>query len=148
MYCQLLILTVVPQQDGTGPSSDRSSPISSALAPLRVCVCVCVCVHMRTHAQSCQTLCDPMDYSPPGSSVRKIFQARIMEWLPFPAPGDLLDSGIKLESLKSPALAGRFFTSAPPGKPTPLRSTWIIVFDANFLNGFAVAKHPLPNGRG
>ena len=98
--------------------------------------------------QSCPTLCNPMDYSPPGSSVRKIFQARIMEWLPFPAPGDLLDSGIKLESLKSPALAGRFFTYAPPGKPTPLRSTWIIVFDANFLNGFAVAKHPLPNGRG
>ena len=89
-----------------------------------------------------------MDYSPPGSSVRKIFQARIMEWLPFPTPGDLLDSGIELESLKSPALAGRFFTSAPLGKPIPLRSTWIIVFDANFLNGFAVAKHPLPNGRG
>ena len=30
--------------------------------------------------------------------------------LPFPSPGDLLDSGIKSESLSSPALAGRFFT--------------------------------------
>ena len=31
-------------------------------------------------AQSCLTLCDPMDYSLPGSSVRGIFQARVLEW--------------------------------------------------------------------
>ena len=31
--------------------------------------------------QSCLTLCDPMDYSPPGSSVHGIFQARILEWV-------------------------------------------------------------------
>ena len=31
--------------------------------------------------QSCQTLCDPMDCSPPGSSVHGIFQARILEWV-------------------------------------------------------------------
>ena len=30
--------------------------------------------------QSCPTLCDPMDYSPSGSSVRGIFQARVLEW--------------------------------------------------------------------
>ena len=30
--------------------------------------------------QSCPTLCDPMDYSLPGSSVRGIFQARVLEW--------------------------------------------------------------------
>ena len=30
--------------------------------------------------QSCLTLCDPMDYSPPGSSVHGIFQARVLEW--------------------------------------------------------------------
>ena len=29
--------------------------------------------------QSCPTLCDPMDYSPPGSSVHGIFQARVLE---------------------------------------------------------------------
>ena len=29
--------------------------------------------------QSCQTLCDPMDYSLPGSSVHEIFQARVLE---------------------------------------------------------------------
>ena len=32
-------------------------------------------------AQSCPTLCDPMDYSPPGSSVHGISQARILEWV-------------------------------------------------------------------
>ena len=32
-------------------------------------------------AQSCPTLCDPMDHSPPGSSVHGIFQARILEWV-------------------------------------------------------------------
>ena len=31
-------------------------------------------------AQSCPTLCDPMDYSLPGSSVHGILQARILEW--------------------------------------------------------------------
>ena len=32
-------------------------------------------------AQSCLTLCDPMDSSQPGSSIRGIFQARILEWI-------------------------------------------------------------------
>jgi len=37
--------------------------------------------------------------------------------LPFSSPGDLPDSGIELTS---PALAGRFFTTEPPGKPVLL----------------------------
>jgi len=37
--------------------------------------------------------------------------------LPSSPPGDLPDPGIKLVSLASPALAGRFFTTVPPGKP-------------------------------
>ena len=35
--------------------------------------------------------------------------------LPFPSPGDLPDPGIELESLTSPALEGRFFTTEPLG---------------------------------
>ena len=35
-------------------------------------------------AQSCSTLCDPMGYSPPGSSVHGIFQSRILEWVAIP----------------------------------------------------------------
>ena len=38
---------------------------------------VCVCVY----AQSCPTLCDSMDCSPPGSSVQGIFQVRLLEWV-------------------------------------------------------------------
>ena len=37
--------------------------------------------------------------------------------LPFPPPGDLLNPGIELISPESPALAGRFFTTKPSGKP-------------------------------
>ena len=36
-------------------------------------------------AQLCPTLCDPVDYSPPGSSVTGILQAKVLE-LPFPSP--------------------------------------------------------------
>ena len=53
-----------------------------------------------------------MDCSPPDSSVHKIFQARILEGLPFPPPGDFSDPGIEPESLMSPALAGGFITTS------------------------------------
>ena len=39
--------------------------------------------HMCLAAQSCLTLCHPMDYSPPGSSVHGTFQARILEGVAF-----------------------------------------------------------------
>ena len=53
------------------------------------------------------------DCSPPGFSVHGIFQAGILEWLPFPTPGDLPDPGIEPLSLPSLALAGGFFTTIP-----------------------------------
>ena len=53
-----------------------------------------------------------MDCSPPGSSVHGILQARILEWVAVPSPGDLPDSGIKAVSLISPALEGEFFTTS------------------------------------
>ena len=40
--------------------------------------------HMKSEsevAQSCPTLCDPMDCSLPGSSIRGILQARVLEWV-------------------------------------------------------------------
>ena len=40
---------------------------------------------MRESLQSCPTLCDPMECSPPGSSVHGILQARILEWDALPA---------------------------------------------------------------
>ena len=47
----------------------------------------CFCVCARVHAKSLQLsliLCDPMDYSPSGSSVHGILQARILEWAAMP----------------------------------------------------------------
>ena len=58
----------------------------------------------------CQTLCDPLDCSPPGSSVHGILQARILEWV----AGDLPDPRIEPVS---PVLVGRFFTTEPPERP-------------------------------
>ena len=52
----------------------------------------------------CPTLCNPTDHSPPGSSIHGIFQVRILEWVPFPSLGNLLDPGIRTESLASLAL--------------------------------------------
>ena len=50
---------------------------------------LCVCIYSAwEHAQSlqlCPTLCDPVDCSPPGSSVRGILQARILEWAAVPS---------------------------------------------------------------
>ena len=75
-----------------------------------VCVCVCVCVcgcGVCVYVCVCMCGCgcvscsvmsnslDPVDCSPPGSSVQGVLQARIMEWLPFPSPGDLPDPGIE-----------------------------------------------------
>ena len=44
----------------------------------------CVCAKLL---QSCSTLCDPMDYSPPGFSVHGILQARILDWVAVPSRG-------------------------------------------------------------
>ena len=75
---------------------------------LNLIMCCCCLV-----IKSCLTLCHPMDYSPPGSSVHEVFQARIPEWVAMPPPGDFPIPGIVP---MSPALAGRFFTTEPPGK--------------------------------
>ena len=62
-------------------------------------------------AQSCPTLCDPMDCSPPSSSVRGILQARTLEWVAISFFGDLPDPGIEA---RSPTLQA---DAEPPGKP-------------------------------
>ena len=60
-------------------------------------------------AQSCPTLCDPMDYT-----VHEILQARILEWVAFPSPGDLPNPEIKP---RSPALKTVSLPAEPQGKP-------------------------------
>ena len=61
---------------------------------------------------SCLTLCDPMDYSLPASSVHGILHARILEWVAI-SPRDLLDPRIEPGP---PALQAYSLPSEPPGK--------------------------------
>ena len=67
---------------------------------------MCMCAKSL---QSCPTLCDPVDYSPPDSCGYRILQARILEWVAMSPPGNLPDSETEP---KAPALAGGFFTSS------------------------------------
>ena len=77
---------------------------------LSLCVCVLI-------AQSCLTLCDPLDCSPPGSSVHGILQTRLLERN---SPGDLPDPGIEPKFL---AFQASSLPSEPPGKPTLIPKT-------------------------
>ena len=80
---------------------------------------------VRMHAKSLQShlnLCNPMDYSPPGSSVRgdspgKNTRVGCHALLQQIFPREYLGKGNKSTTPTSPALAGRFFTLAQPGKP-------------------------------
>ena len=58
-------------------------------------------------AQSCPTLCDPMDCSPPGFSVHGISQARILEWI---ATSFSRGSSLPRDRTQVCHIAGRFFT--------------------------------------
>ena len=68
------------------------------------CVCVCVCVLV---IQWCPTLCNPMDYSPPGSSVHGVLQARILEWVTMPSSRG---SSWPRDQTRVSCIAHRFFT--------------------------------------
>ena len=96
-----------------------------------VWVFVLLCI-VRMHAQSCPTLCSPMNCSPPGSSVHGISQARYWRRLAFPPLGDLPDPGTELhplhwqvDSLSLSHLVISFGTNLPLQK----RSSTIWVFE-------------------
>ena len=79
-----------PPRDQPEPSVEPTSLISTCIGRCilfhlghlgSMCVCMCVCLCACVYAQSCPTLCDPTDCSPPGSPFHGIFQARILEWV-------------------------------------------------------------------
>ena len=77
----------------------------------RVCVCACA---VFSHVWLFAT---PWTVAHQVLLSMKFSRQEYWSGLPFPPPGDLPNSGIKPVSPISPALAGRLFTSEPPGKP-------------------------------
>ena len=59
-----------------------------------MCVCVCVCVCAELYL----TLCNTMDYSPAGSSVRGILQARLLEWVAISYSNEILIKALYLQA--------------------------------------------------
>ena len=96
--------------------------------------------------QSCPTLCDPMDCSPPGSSVHGIVQARILEWdaIPF-----LSRSSWPRDWTQVSCIASKFL-SEPPGEPKEMGAWWgELVYrfewwEITFLWGIALLS-PIPH---
>ena len=69
------------------------------------------------HGWSYWTLCDPVDSSPPGSSLHGIFQAKILEWVAISSSRGSPDPGIEPASLMSPELAGGSLPLSHLGRP-------------------------------
>ena len=67
--------------------------------------------------QSCPALCNPMDCSPPGSSVHGISQARLLQWVAMPSSRESSPSRDQTCVSCGSCIAGGFFTAGPPGKP-------------------------------
>jgi len=89
----------------------------------RMLCCAVLCLV----SQSCPTLCDPMDCSPPGSSVHgDSLGKNTGVGLPCPPPGDLPNPGIKP---RSPALQ----VSEPPGKLKNTGVGSLSLLQENFL---------------
>ena len=90
VYLWVVLLLSSRWSSGHFPSEDINLVIASASAVnlshnrLRAC----------SVTQSCPTLYDPMDYSPPGSSVHGFSRQEYWSGLPFPSPGDLPDPGL------------------------------------------------------
>ena len=87
---------------------------------------------MRSDAQSCLTLCNPLDGSPPSSSVHGNFQARILEWIAKPLsrgssqPGD--QTGVS-------CIADEFFTNwAIREAPQKLLEYYVTIVACYFLS--------------
>ena len=74
--------------------------------------CSLPCLQACSVAPSCSTLCDPVDCSPPGSSVPRILQARILVWAAMPSSWRYSQPRVQT---RVSYLTGRLFTTESPG---------------------------------
>ena len=87
-------------------------------------------------AQSCPSLCNPMDCSPQGSSIHGILRASILEWVTICYSRRSSKPGIEP---RSPALRADCRPSEPPGKP------FAILLTSKKRNKCPQAKNPTPS---
>ena len=81
-FLPLPIFWYLPSILGVPQLVDASLQSHGQLLP--VCLHIIFPLCLSVVGQSCATLCDPMDCSPPGSSVHGIYQARILQWVVIP----------------------------------------------------------------
>ena len=95
-------------ESGSGLDGEQGVKLKGRVRD-RVKVVVCL------DSKSCPTLCDPMDYSPPGSSVHGDSPGKNTGWsgLPCLSPGDLPNPGLEP---RPPTLQADSLLSDPPGK--------------------------------
>ena len=98
--------------------------VSLPLAPPRKPYYVLV-VQLLSHVW----LCDPMDCSPPGSSVHGILQARILEWVVLPSSRGTSPPRDQTCVSQASCIAGGFFTAEPLGKPQVVNYSGKIIED-------------------
>ena len=78
--------------------------------------------------QSCLTLCDPWTVALQAPLSMRFSRQEYWSGLPCSPPGDLADPEIEPTSLMSPALAGRIFTTEPPGKLPAFSILWLYYY--------------------
>ena len=90
----------------------RANHLNSFLISISVCVCVCVC--MCVFSCPCPTIYNPPDCGQPSSSVRGVFQARILEWV---AISSSRGSSWPRDRTRVSCIASRLFTTETLEKP-------------------------------
>ena len=83
--------------------------------------CAFHCAWDGARMSSCVSLCNPVDWSPPGSSIHGILQARTVEWV---AISFSRGTSRPRDRTQVSCIAGGFFTTASPGSPLRLGSSW------------------------
>ena len=102
-----------------------------------VCVCVCVCVRMFSYVQ---LFAIPWTVAHKAPLSTGFPRQEYWNGLPCPPPGDLPDPQIKPVS---PALAGGFFSTEPPGKPQPCLPEYKVTPCCGLLHKFQGPKQKM-----
>ena len=114
--CDSFLLVLCHIQAGT---SSRLSVAMNLVSKMRIITKLQVLSQLccAQSLQLCPILCNPSDYSPTVSSVHAILQARILEWVATPSSKGSSQPRVQTSISCFSCIAGRFFTTEPPGKP-------------------------------